>query len=74
MTDTPVVWILHTDGDGQPAICGWAPSEADANKQLEAMRAEQQQNEFWATTLSAEEAAQYKEMGLLPDDAPPASA
>jgi hypothetical protein len=74
MTDTPFLWVLHTDGDGQPAICGWAPTEADANKQLEELRAEQQQADFWATTLSEEEAAQYKELGLLPEDAPPASA
>jgi hypothetical protein len=72
MTDNPIVWVLHTDGDGQPSICGWAPTEADANQQLEALRAEQQQNKFWATTLTAEEAANYKEMGLLPEDAPSA--
>lgn len=74
MTDTPVVWVLHTDGAGQPAICGWAPSEDEANKKLKTLRAEQQQAEFWATTLNEEEAAQYKDLGLLPDDAPPASA
>lgn len=72
MSENPVVWILHTDGGGHPAICGWAPTEAEANHKLEALRAEEQQNEFWATTLTAEEAAQYKQMGLLPDDAPSA--
>ncbi len=66
---TPTLWVLHCDQDGQPAICGTARSEDAANQQLAALREEQQQFTFFATTLSEEEVDNYKRMGLIPDDA-----
>lgn len=65
----PALWVLHCDQDGQPAICDTARSEEDANKKLAALRDEQQQFTFFATTLSEEEVANYKRMGLIPEDA-----
>jgi hypothetical protein len=70
----PFLWVLHTDGDGRPGICDWAATETEAEQKLKALRTEQQQWEFWSTTLSEDEAQHYKEMGLLPPEAPPSDA
>ena len=67
--ENPYVWVLHCDADGRPGICDWAKTEQEAETKLAALRAEQQQSEFWSTTLSAEEAEQYKQIGLLPQEA-----
>lgn len=72
--ENPFLWVLHTDGDGRPGICDWARTEQEAEQKLEALRADEEQTRFWSTTLSEEEAEQYKEMGLLPADAPPQGA
>ena len=70
MTESaPALWVLHCDHDGQPAICGTARSESEADSQLAALREEKQQFTFFATTLSEEEVANYKRMGLIPEDA-----
>lgn len=67
--ERPLLWAIHSSTDGRPAMRGFARSEAEALRDLEALRetdGEHADKEYWLTPLTAEDVNNLERAGFLP--------
>jgi hypothetical protein len=65
------LWAIHSEKEGRPAMCGWARSEADAQKELERMKRADTDatTTYWVLRMTRHEVEQFKRVGFIPADA-----
>jgi len=65
------LWAIHSARENRPVFRDWAPSEAEAQKKLEALRDREKnhpEEEYWVARMSQDEVRSFKTSGVIPPD------
>ena len=65
-------WAIHAERDGKPWMAGWAPSEAQAQTEMQKLKqgdAASGETEYWVIQMTVSELETFKASGLIPEDA-----
>jgi hypothetical protein len=66
------LWAVHSEKDGMPQLRGWARSEAEAQRLLEQIRAddgERRDDQYWVMQMTKKHIEHGKNTGFIPKDA-----
>lgn len=66
------LWSVHSETDGQPMMRAWTRTEAEANEELNKLKASDEdaaKTEYWVMQLTQGDVNNFKASGFIPDDA-----
>ena len=63
------LWAIHSEKDECPMMRGWARSEAEAQRMLEAIKASdaEPEDEYWIMEMTEAEVVTHRAVGLIPE-------
>ena len=64
-------WAIHAEREGQPRMCGWAKTEAEAKAELERFAKTDEQaesTEYWVMRMTVDEVEAFKASGFISED------
>jgi len=65
-------WAIHAERDGKPWMAGWAPTEAQAQTEMQKLKQSDEapdETEYWVMQMTVSEVEVFKASGLIPEDA-----